>query len=268
MRPTTMKVLSPWFVVSLVLFFVLPSVVVAQEEELPNSEKAEICMANARPRVERQLAEKGFELGSPIFLRIFKLSKQLEVWMQHGNKFELFKTYPICTYSGSLGPKLREGDQQSPEGFYTVSWGQLNPASRFHLSFDIGYPNAVDRINKRTGSAIMVHGRCISQGCLAMGNLQIEEIYLLAYQSFLHGQKAFDLHIFPFRMTKKNLAAYKDSRWATFWENLRVGYDAFEQDHRVPSIVAANNGTYAVQKEPLRNSVVMINQRIDIKDKL
>ncbi len=263
-----MKALSPWFVVSILISLLLPTLLVAQDEELPTSQKAEICMANARPRVERQLAARGLELGSPVFLRIFKLSKQLEVWMQHGDRFELFKTYPICTYSGSLGPKQREGDLQSPEGFYTVSWGQLNPASRFHLSFDIGYPNAVDRMNKRTGSAIMVHGRCISQGCLAMGNLQIEEIYLLAHQAFLHGQKAFSIHIFPFRMTKENLAEYKDSRWTAFWENLKEGYDAFEQEHRVPSIVVANNGSYAIQRDPLRNSVVMINQQIDIQNKL
>jgi murein L,D-transpeptidase YafK len=216
--------------------------------------------------VERQLAAKGLQLGSPIFLRVFKQSKQIEVWLRQGDKFELFKTYPICTYSGGLGPKLREGDLQSPEGFYTVSWGQLNPSSRFHLSFDIGYPNDVDRANKRTGSLIMVHGRCISQGCLAMGNLQIEEIYLLAHQAFLNGQQAFNIHIFPFRMTKENLAEHKNSRWASFWENLKEGYDAFERGHRVPFIVA-DNGHYAVRPAAIRNSVVMINPQIEVKEK-
>lgn len=245
---------------SLLLIMISPVLSTAQDE-LPTTLKANILMANARLRVERQLAAKGMQLGSPVFVRIFKLPKQLEVWLrQDNNKFELFKIYPICTYSGRLGPKLREGDQQSPEGFYRVSWQQLNPASKYHLSFDVGYPNMVDQSNQRTGSAIMVHGRCISQGCFAMGNLQIEEIYLLAYQAFLHGQKDFAVHIFPFRLTKENLAAHDHSRWTEFWQNLRQGYEFFEREHRVPFIVA-ENGQYAVEKEAVsNNSVVMINQ--------
>lgn len=232
----------------------------------PTSSKADTFMANAQPRVLRQLRAKGLQLGAPVFMRVFKLSKQLEVWVRNGEKFELFKTYPICTYSGSVGPKLREGDLQSPEGFYTVSGSQLNPSSLYHLSFDIGYPNAVDRENKRTGGDIMVHGKCISQGCFAMGNLQIEEIYLLAYQAFLQGQKQFSVHIFPFRMTKENLERNKNSQWATFWENLREGYEAFEQERQVPWI-AAENGKYAVRKGQLQNSVVTINQQVEIEDK-
>jgi murein L,D-transpeptidase YafK len=250
---------------SLLLILLLPVLSTAQEE-LPTSPKANILMANARLRVERQLAAKGMQLGSSVFLRVFKLPKQLEVWLEQDNKrFELFKIYPICTYSGRLGPKLREGDQQSPEGFYKVSWQQLNPASKYHLSFDIGYPNIVDQSNQRTGSAIMVHGRCISQGCFAMGNLQIEEIYLLAYQAFLHGQKDFSIHIFPFRMTKKNLAAHNHSRWTKFWKNLKQGYDFFEREHKVPFIVA-EDGKYALEKEIVsNNSVVMINQKIAVQ---
>ena len=260
-----MKTFRSLLVPALLIVLLLPALAIAQEE-LPTSPKAETLMSNARPRVERQLAAKGLQLGSPIFLRVFKQSKQIEVWMRQGDKFELFKTYPICTYSGGLGPKVREGDLQSPEGFYTVSWGQLNPSSRFHLSFDIGYPNAVDRANKRTGSAIMIHGRCISQGCMAMGNLQIEEIYLLANQAFLHGQQAFNIHIFPFRMTEENMAEHKESRWTSFWENLKEGYDAFERSHKVPFIVA-DNDHYAVRPAALRNSVVMINPQIEVKEK-
>jgi murein L,D-transpeptidase YafK len=249
-------------------FFLVPVLSSAQllDGYPPTSPKAETYMANAQPRVLRQLKAKGLRLGDPVFIRIFKLSKQMEVWVQKGNKFELFKIYPICTYSGSVGPKLREGDMQSPEGFYTVSGGQLNPASRYHLSFDIGYPNVVDRENQRTGGDIMVHGKCISQGCFAMGNLQVEEIYLLAYHAFLQGQKHFSVHIFPFRMTKENMEQNKKSQWISFWENLREGYDAFEQERQVPYIVAEND-KYAVRKGSLQNSVVMINQQLDVEEK-
>ncbi|MCW5198267.1 murein L,D-transpeptidase [Desulfobulbus sp. F3] len=234
-------------------------------EPPPSSLKANTFMANAHPRVERQLAAKGLHLGDPIFMRIFKESKQLEVWMRKDGKFKLFKNYPICTYSGTVGPKLREGDEQSPEGFYTVSGGQLNPLSRYHLSFDIGYPNAVDRENRRTGGDIMVHGKCISQGCFAMGNLQIEEIYLLAYQAFLQGQNQFSIHIFPFRMTKENLFLNKFSKWASFWENLREGYDFFEIERQVPFVIA-ENGKYGVRRASSRSSIVMIKQQIDMKE--
>ncbi|WP_417912822.1 L,D-transpeptidase family protein [Candidatus Electronema sp. TJ] len=233
----------------------------------PTSSKAETFMNNARPRVERQLSAKGMRLGEPVFMRIFKQSKQLEVWVRKNGKFELFKTYPICAYSGTVGPKMFEGDLQSPEGFYTVSGGQLNPLSNYHLSFDIGYPNAVDRENSRTGGAIMVHGKCISQGCFAMGNLQVEELYLLGHQAFLQGQKQFSVHVFPFRMTKDNMQRNKNSNWADFWENLREGYELFEQERQVP-IVKAEGGKYVFRKVPQpQNSVVMINQRIDIQDK-
>lgn len=222
-------------------------------------------MANARPRVLRQLNAQGLRLGDPVFMRVFKQPKQIEVWLQTEGKYELFKTYPICTYSGLIGPKLREGDQQSPEGFYTVSGGQLNPASRYHLSFDIGYPNAVDRENKRTGGDIMVHGKCISEGCFAMGNMQIEEIYLLAYQAFLQGQKDFGIHIFPFRMTRENLEQNRHSGWIAFWENLKEGYDAFEQTRQVP-LITADGDRYAVQQGSRQDSVVMVNPQLDVQD--
>jgi len=260
-----MRRLAAFFGAALLLAHPAPSSAQLLEEFLPTSPKAETFMANARPRVLRQLNAKGLRLGDPVFMRVFKQPKQLEVWVRKGAKFELFKTYPICTYSGSIGPKLREGDQQSPEGFYAVSGGQLNPASRYHLSFDIGYPNAVDRENNRTGGDIMVHGKCISEGCFAMGNMQVEEIYLLAYQSFLQGQKEFSIHVFPFRMTKENMAKNNQSSWAYFWMNLKEGYDAFEQNRQVP-VIFADGGRYAVRQSSHQNSVVMVNPQLDVQD--
>ncbi len=206
------------------------------EPSLPTTSKADYLMSQAMPRVKKELARKGMRLGQPVFMRIFKLSKQLELWMYNRGEFRLFKTYPICNYSGYVGPKLAEGDWQSPEGFYTVSGEQMNPKSRFHLSFNIGYPNSYDTAWDRTGSAIMVHGRCVSQGCFAMGNKQIEEIYLLAYQAFFQGQEQFSIHIFPFLMTRTNLVKYRHSPWYKFWSNLTTGYNAFEETRQVPTI--------------------------------
>ncbi len=217
----------------------------------PTTPKADYLMSQAMPRVKKELTRKGLQLGQPVFMRIFKLSKQLELWLYSRGKYKLFKTYPICSYSGYIGPKLAEGDWQSPEGFYTVSSEQMNPKSRYHLSFNIGYPNRYDLVWSRTGSAIMVHGRCVSQGCFAMGNKQIEEIYLLAYQAFLKGQEQFSIHIFPFRMTRANLLKYRQSPWYNFWSHLVMGYKAFEQTHLVPTISTVE-GKYVVKdkKDP------------------
>ncbi len=239
------------------------------EDSLPTTPKADYLMSQAMPRVQKELARKGLRLGQPVFIRIFKLSKQLELWMYNRGKFRLFKTYPICNYSGYVGPKLAEGDWQSPEGFYTVSGEQMNPKSRFHLSFNIGYPNQYDVAWNRTGSAIMIHGRCVSQGCFAMGNKQIEEIYLLAYQAFLQGQEQFSVHIFPFRMTRTNLAKYRYSPWYKFWSNLATGYNAFEETHQVPTISTAGS-RYVFEDEKdqwIRKRWVLMQKKKPLQEK-
>lgn len=128
-----------------------------------------------------QLEHKHMSKESPILVRLFKEEAELEVWKKDSSgRFALLKTYPICRWSGELGPKIREGDRQAPEGFYTVTPGQMNPNSHSYLSFDIGYPNAFDRAYGRTGGDIMVHGDCSSRGCYAMTDEQISEIYALA----------------------------------------------------------------------------------------
>lgn len=210
--------------------------------------RATDLMEENRPRLTEECAEKGLTLGDPIFIRIFKLSGELEVWIEKENRFHLFRTYPICNYSGFLGPKLREGDWQSPEGFYTVSASQLNPESQYHLSFNIGYPNRFDQENDRTGSSIMVHGGCSSQGCFAMGNYRMEEIYLLAHSALSNGQENFSVHIFPFKMSAMNLEKYGHSPWIDFWENLKPGFDAFAATHQVPIISLTNNKSYEVNR--------------------
>ena len=200
----------------------------------------------AHTRVDGALAKKGLSFGSSLYVRIFKEESELEVWLQHGSRYELFKTYPICRMSGTLGPKEREGDGQSPEGFYSVTQSKLNPMSNYHLAFDIGYPNRYDRSLGRTGSFIMVHGNCVSIGCFAMTDPGIEEIYLLAEAALAKGQRAFDVHVFPFRMTAENMRRHAASPWASFWSDLKTGYDAFEAK-QVPRDVDVRGGHYVIR---------------------
>ena len=180
----------------------------------------------------------GQKIGNPIFIRIFKASSELEIWIENDAKqYTHFKTYPICYFSGKLGPKLKEGDKQAPEGFYTVSPKQMNPNSRYHLSFNLGFPNAYDQAHGRTGSFLMVHGSCVSVGCFAMTDILMEEIYTLADKAHAHGQDAFSVHIFPFHMTEENMQKYNDHQWYSFWQNLKEGYDYFDNLRIVPNII-------------------------------
>jgi murein L,D-transpeptidase YafK len=198
---------------------------------------------------QSQLAARDFAMGQPVFMRIFKEEAELEVWMKNGDQFALFKTYPICNFSGDLGPKLREGDRQSPEGFYFVGKSALNPNSSYHLSFNLGYPNAYDRAKDRTGSYLMVHGDCRSIGCYAMTDAGIEEIYGLGEAALNAGQPFFRVHAFPFRMTDARMARAVSDRWYPFWQNLKQGYDAFEEGY-VPPNVSHENERYVFAPSP------------------
>ena len=184
------------------------------------------------------LAQKGMREDAPMFVRIFKEENELEVWKaKDDGRFYHFKTYPICTWSGKLGPKFKQGDKQTPEGFYKVSAKQMNPNSSYHLSFNIGFPNSFDRAHKRTGDFIMVHGDCRSAGCYAMTDALIEEIYALAREAFTGGQEAFDLHAFPFRMTLENMRRFQRHKAYAFWRNnLYQGYKDFEVSQLPPKV--------------------------------
>ena len=155
-------------------------------------------------------------------------------------KFKLFRKFKIAACSGNLGPKLREGDRQAPEGFYYVTPLRMNPNSRFHLSFNLGYPNTYDRAHGRTGSSLMIHGNSVSIGCFAMTDSKIEEIYVLAAAALRNGQKFFRVHCFPFRMTAEKMKKQGDSRWYEFWQNLKEGYDFFENTRRLPNVELRN----------------------------
>ena len=187
------------------------------------------------------LGKKGMNQHAPIFVRIFKEESELEIWKQRKDgRFYHFKTYPICTWSGNLGPKYKQGDKQAPEGFYTVNRHRMNPNSKYHLSFNLGYPNAFDRAHRRTGDFLMVHGKCTSAGCYAMTDGLIEEIYALARESFIGGQQSFEVHAFPFRMTASNMQRHTKSKHYRFWQTLKEGYDYFELTRKTPSIAVCN----------------------------
>ncbi|MBX9589408.1 MAG: murein L,D-transpeptidase [Hyphomonadaceae bacterium] len=187
------------------------------------------------------LGKKGMHAQAPIFIRIYKEESELEVWkLRDDGRYYHFKTYPICTWSGGLGPKLREGDRQAPEGFYTITREQMNPDSQFHLAFNLGFPNAYDKALRRTGDALMVHGRCSSAGCYAMTDALIEEIYALAREAFVGGQDSFQVHAYPFRMTDANMARHAKSEWHAFWRTLKEGHDYFELTRQVPTIAICN----------------------------
>ncbi len=226
-------------VLVLAFLFCLASVGPLAAFAVPSSPRSREAIARVTPALERALAAKGLTLGAPIFIRIFKESREFEVWVAAGGTFKLFKTYDICSYSGDPGPKLCTGDGQSPEGFYYVTPERMNPVSHFHLSFNLGFPNAYDRAHGRTGSALMVHGNCVSIGCYAMTDPVIEEIFTLADAAFRGGQPFFRVHIFPFRMTDGNMTAQRQSPWAGFWANLKEGYGWFEQNHRPPNVTVA-----------------------------
>jgi len=189
------------------------------------------------PKLLQTIADKDMDVQSPILVRLFKEEAELEVWKQNrSGKFELLKTYPICRWSGDLGPKVREGDRQAPEGFYSISPAQMNPQSAYYLSFNTGYPNAYDRALGHTGSELMVHGDCSSRGCYAMTDEQIAEIYALGRESFFGGQKAFQFQAYPFHMTPANLARHRNNPNMAFWKMIKEGNDHFEVSHQEPKV--------------------------------
>ena len=212
----------------------------------PTSFRARQAIHRVSPTLKKDLDKVHLQYGAPVFMRIFKQEKELEVWLKDRDNYRLFRTYPICTYgtSASLGPKQKEGDGQAPEGFYFVKPSSLNPNSSYHLSFNLGYPNRYDRSHARTGSALMVHGNCVSIGCYAMTDEGIEEIYTLADAALKNGQPFFRVHIFPFKMSSENMEKNKDPKWDSFWVNLKEGYDFFLNNGNTPPNVEVANNQY------------------------
>ncbi|MCJ2024243.1 murein L,D-transpeptidase family protein [Methylobacterium sp. J-067] len=196
-------------------------------------------IAPIAPQTLALMQTKGMQQSDPILIRAYKKEAEMEVWKKGGDgKYALLKTFPICRWSGQLGPKTREGDRQTPEGFYTITPGLMNPNSSYYLSFDTGFPNAVDRANGRSGRYLMVHGTCSSAGCFAMTDATIAEIYAIAREAFIGGQRSFQFQSYPFRMTAKNMAKFRNDPNAPFWRNLKEGSDYFEALREEPKIGA------------------------------
>jgi len=233
-----------WFL----LFFNVGFYSVCSALEIPTSSRAEKSILSTQVLLKKELAAKGLKYGAPIFIRIFKDPGTLEVWLaSDGGLFVKFKTYDICTFSGNLGPKLKEGDNQSPEGFYYVNASRLNPWSKFHLSFNLGYPNKYDREHGLTGSALMVHGDCVSIGCYAMTDNYMSEIYSLSVAALKGGQPFFRVHSFPFHLDSNTLDKHKSNQWYPFWKNLKGGFDYF-MHHKKPPNVEVVNGIYVFEQ--------------------
>ena len=222
---------------------IIPESMIPQDE-LPEEKPKSLAVdapagpARARAAAERvkqlfaeELTTKKLHWGDPVYLRAFKEEKQLELFIKDRatEKFVLFRTYPIAGQSGSLGPKLSEGDGQVPEGFYHAGRSSMKSDSLYHLAINIGYPNAFDQALERTGSFIMIHGNRISIGCLAMTDEKIEEIYSLCDAALLKGQPFFRIHLFPFRMSKERMERAVDDANYAFWQNLQQGYLLFEE---------------------------------------
>lgn len=183
------------------------------------------------------MEQKDMPRYAPVLIRSYKKESELEIWKQtKSGKYALLKTYPICRWSGQLGPKKREGDRQAPEGFYAITPAQLNPNSNYYLSFNIGYPNTYDRAHGRTGAHLMVHGACSSAGCYSMTDEQIAEVYAIVREAFAGGQKAVQMQAMPFRMTPENLAKHRLDPNIAFWRNLKEGSDHFEVTKQEPQV--------------------------------
>jgi murein L,D-transpeptidase YafK len=208
-----------------------------------------------------EIAAKEMDPQSPILVRLFKQEAELEVWKQDkSGRFALLTTYPICRWSGDLGPKVKEGDRQAPEGFYNISPAQMNPESQFYLSFNMGYPNAFDRSLGRTGAHLMVHGDCSSRGCYAMTDEQMGEIYALGRESFFGGQRSFQVQAYPFRMTAQNMAKHRNNPNMPFWKMLKQGNDHFEVTQLEPKVdVCEQRYVFNAEKEPNSTSTRPLN---------
>ncbi len=191
-----------------------------------------------------------------LYLRSFKHDAQLEVWVREeaGGPYKFFKTYKVCAPSGKLGPKRKEGDKQVPEGFYYIN--ELNPRSNYHLSLGINYPNISDRImgdSARPGSAIYIHGDCVSVGCIAINNEQIEEVYMLVSAARASGQEFVPIHIFPARFNNQkaqeplNRLAKETPGYIPMLKAMQSVFYYFEQQRTLPPVLVNRNGEYVTE---------------------
>ena len=210
------------------------------------------------------MARKGVTAASPVLFRAYKKESEIEVWKKGPAGYVFIKTFPICRWSGQLGPKRKSGDRQTPEGVYTVPRRQMNPNSHYYLSFDVGYPNAYDRAHGGTGSAVMVHGICSSMGCFAMTNGTVGEIYAIARDALNGGQAAFQFQSYPFRMSAEAMARYRTDPNIAFWRELKAGSDRFEASREELQVsVVAGRYAFAPSRDPVIEATVITHRAVE-----
>lgn len=210
----------------------------AEEPEIPSE-------------LEAAMEADGFRLGAPAFIRIFKADSSLEMWVLKNGRFELFRRYAVCKWSGVLGPKLAEGDKQSPEGVYFITGGDLMVNARWHRAMNVGFPNQRDRALGLTGSGILIHGKCSSIGCFALTDDIVEDVYEIVEAALEAGQPRVPVHVFPFELTREKLAEQAGHEWSDFWRELKRGHDLFLRDGLPPrTFICA--GRYAFQSRRAR----------------
>jgi len=214
--------------------------------DVPSTARSRQAVSAQSDDLARDMADAGFALGDRLYIQLTKYPAELTVYVEtDGGTYAPFRTWPICTYSGGLGPKRKQGDGKSPEGFYAVRPGAMNPASSYHLSFNLGYPNRYDRAQGYTGDYLMVHGRCVSIGCYAMTDDVIEQIWTLMDAAYQAGQSSVPVHIFPFRMTPEAMQIASGHPESAFWNQLAPAWQAFEESGKVPG-VTVRGGKYVL----------------------
>jgi len=232
---------SDWFMRKLLILIVSGWFGIACCAEVPETRRSKKAIERVTSTLVSALAEKDMRLGAPVFIQITKQPAELNVFVKGNDEtFQLFRTYKICAYSGGLGPKKKQGDAKSPEGFYSVRPNQMNPTSSYHLSFNLGYPNAFDRAKGYTGDYLMVHGDCVSIGCYAMTDPVMDEIWTLMAAAFEGGQSEIGVHIFPFRMNWPLRAVLPNHPDRPFWSEIAPGWTAFAKTSIPPKITVAS----------------------------
>lgn len=202
--------------------------------------------------LKKELSKENINGAFNMYITAYKSEGKLEIWLKNKpqKKYKLFKTYNFSAHSGTLGPKVKQGDLQTPEGFYNIN--VFNPKSNYYLSLGINYPNNVDLLRsgrENPGNDIYIHGDQVTIGCIPLTDEKIKEVYLLAVEARSNGQKHIPVHIFPFKMTEANLRKYtiQYPKQIAFWKNLQPGYTYFEKHNTLPSI-DQEKGSYLIKK--------------------
>jgi murein L,D-transpeptidase YafK len=251
-----LKYLNSYYAILIIFCLAAPHISFAQGEFLAKQKtysRVRTAFTEMDSSAKKIFADKNIPFPpQKIFLRAFKQEMLIELWAKaaSADTFCLIKSYPVCSSSGDLGPKRRQGDMQVPEGFYHIN--RFNPFSNFYLSMGINYPNASDRILGEQGSLggdIFIHGSCVTIGCLPITDRQIKELYIICITVKNNGQDKIPVHIFPCRLNVDNMQIlkqkYNNPQLIKFWGNLQTGFSYFERGRRLPKIkVDQKTGSY------------------------